>query len=97
MGQLAGLNAAGNPITLEQYRALELTRPITDQPIGGLTESRRSVDAAASAVHTVADSAIPDGPPATWKPVDHPHDTRDDHRTRRNRPRKRPTPRTENP
>lgn len=42
----AGISRA---ITLEQYRRLDLTRPITDPPIGGTTGARRAVDAQASA------------------------------------------------
>ena len=35
-------------LTLEQHRALELRRPLTDKPIGSTTGARRSNDEAAS-------------------------------------------------
>jgi hypothetical protein len=35
-------------ITLEQYRALNLTRPLSDKPIGAHTAGKRAADALAS-------------------------------------------------
>jgi hypothetical protein len=70
MAQFA-INAKGNPITLAQYRALEdagrLRRPLTDYPLGAATEGKRANDASYSALHTVHDSPVPDGPPSTWR------------------------------
>lgn len=37
-------------LTLEQWKALDLTRPLTDPPIGGMTDARRSHDANCSAL-----------------------------------------------
>jgi hypothetical protein len=36
-------------MTLEDYRSLDLTRPLTDSPIGRYTSARREVDAEISA------------------------------------------------
>lgn len=50
---------ADQAITLEQYRRLNLTRPLTDGPVGGATAGKRHADADASAVFTTAESPIP--------------------------------------
>jgi hypothetical protein len=39
-------------LTLEDYKALNPTRPITDAPIGALTNARRDTDAFTSALFT---------------------------------------------
>jgi hypothetical protein len=43
---------AHHAITLAEYRALNPTRPITDQPIGALTNAIRDRDAFTSALFT---------------------------------------------
>ncbi len=48
------------PLTLAEYRRLDLTRPITDDPIGSTTAGRRQADANNSAIHTQPDSPVPD-------------------------------------
>lgn len=37
-------------ITLAQWRALNLTRPLTDAAIGGMSEAKRTIDARCSAL-----------------------------------------------
>jgi hypothetical protein len=59
MGQTRAMSHAGNPITLDEYRELDLKRPLTDTPIGGTTNRKRDVDAVASAIHTENDSHLP--------------------------------------
>lgn len=46
----------GTPPTLEQYRRMELERPLTDKGIGATTHVRRAQDAAASSVFEEHDS-----------------------------------------
>jgi hypothetical protein len=46
-------------LTLEAYRALDLHRPITDHPIGGMTDARRSAGALASSVVTEVLGYVP--------------------------------------
>lgn len=48
----------GTPLTLEEHRALNLARPRTDPPIGGMTGRRRDMCAAASAVFTEPDNPV---------------------------------------
>jgi hypothetical protein len=49
--------------TLEQYRRLNLTRPLTDRPVGYLTEARRSASALRSRAVEAAYDRLD---PATW-------------------------------
>ena len=39
-------------VTLEEHRAMNLTRPLTDQPIGAYTDGRRATGALRSELHT---------------------------------------------
>jgi hypothetical protein len=70
MGMNAATNHKGNPLTLAEYRQLELagklTRPITDWALGAATEGKRANDAVYSSLHTEHDSPVPTGPPSTW-------------------------------
>ena len=56
MGVRKFWNPADMPITLEQHRALNLKRPYTDHPIGGLTDGKRSSDAFLSALFDETDA-----------------------------------------
>jgi hypothetical protein len=47
-------------ITLEEYRTLELSRPITDPPLGGMTSAKRSAGETASAAVSETLGYVPD-------------------------------------
>ena len=57
---LSAAVAAGQPVTLEEYRVWNetATRPLTDSPLGDTSQPRRDIDARASAAHTPVE-----GPP----------------------------------
>lgn len=47
-------------ITLEEYRTLDLTRPVTDLPTGSWSDARRSTDALASKAVTEVLGYVPE-------------------------------------